>query len=331
MGNSGDLLEPEYQRIQPPSDSVNCLAVGAANSASNNWERADYSSIGPGRRPGYIKPDLLHFGGSDDETFKVFASSPVFGVYAIKGTSFAAPAALRLAAGIRAHFGPDLSTLVLKALLIHSAENENEHSQAEVGWGRIPNSLDSIVLCADRTVRVVYQGEIEATQSIRAEIPLPSIINLGKKKVGISATFCYASKLDVQDPGNYTRSGLDVTFRPHDKKIEIGSVNAKTKTFFSIQKGLTEQELRRDAHKWETTLNAKKNFLGNSLQNPVFDIHHVVRESGATSNLQNTLKYALVVTVTAPDVPDLYDKVVRAYTGKLKAFAPIIQIPIQNI
>lgn len=36
--------------------------------------------------------------------------------------------------------------------------------------------------------------------------------------VTITATFCFASATDPQDPLNYTRSGLEVRFRPHDRK-----------------------------------------------------------------------------------------------------------------
>jgi hypothetical protein len=36
--------------------------------------------------------------------------------------------------------------------------------------------------------------------------------------VEITATFCFATPTDPQDPLNYTRSGLEVRFRPHDKR-----------------------------------------------------------------------------------------------------------------
>jgi hypothetical protein len=40
------------------------------------------------------------------------------------------------------------------------------------------------------------------------------------------------------------------------------------------------------------------------------------------------IRYALVVTVRAARVPDLYDRVVRAFAGHLEALVPLIEIPV---
>ena len=66
---------------------------------------------------------------------------------------------MRLATGVRAHFGANINHLAIRALLIHTCE-KGEHNHKEIGWGRVARSLDDIVLCDDDTVRVVYQGEI---------------------------------------------------------------------------------------------------------------------------------------------------------------------------
>src|SRR5262249_18752605 len=131
------------------------------------------------------------------------------------GTSYASPASLRLAVGLRAHFGMRLGPLALKALLVHSAEAAG-HDRDEVGWGSIPNELDSFVVCEDGMVRVVYQGELSPSQYLRALVPLPDAALSGF--VRIRVTLCYASHTDPQDPGNYTRSGLDVVFRPDARR-----------------------------------------------------------------------------------------------------------------
>ena len=83
VGNDGEA-SPGLNRIQPPADGVNVLAVGAASSAGPTWERANYSCIGPGRSPGYVKPDGLCFGGSPTEPFKVL--SPSLSLSAANGT-----------------------------------------------------------------------------------------------------------------------------------------------------------------------------------------------------------------------------------------------------
>ena len=61
-GNTGEEPEdPVLQmwRVQVPSDCVNGLTVGASDRRSSNWARAPYSSKGPGRSPGIVKPDLV--------------------------------------------------------------------------------------------------------------------------------------------------------------------------------------------------------------------------------------------------------------------------------
>src|SRR5690606_37492403 len=59
VGNDGEGDPSIYaNRIQVPADCVNGLAIGACDVPDNNWKRANYSSIGPGRSPGLMKPDL---------------------------------------------------------------------------------------------------------------------------------------------------------------------------------------------------------------------------------------------------------------------------------
>ena len=60
-GNTGEEPDdPILQkwRVQVPSDCVNGLTVGASDRRDGNWARASYSSRGPGRSPGIVKPDV---------------------------------------------------------------------------------------------------------------------------------------------------------------------------------------------------------------------------------------------------------------------------------
>lgn len=326
VGNHGEKIYPE-SRIQVPSDAVNALAVGAADSRHSDWKRAAYSSVGAGRSPGRIKPDLVDFGGVSVEPFLVYDKNAAPNVAATAGTSFAAPAALRMAAGVRAHFGDRVGPLALKALLVHTADR-SEHPKEEVGHGRVQNSLGEIVLCGDGVVRVLYQGELSPAQYLRAPIPMPPIELQGF--VTVRATFCYASQTDPQDPGSYTRSGLDVTFRPHSGRFErADSADPTPKSFFTRGKYDREHELRNDAQKWETCMRAEKRFRGTSLSQPMFDIHYNAREEGGASRDRTRMRYALVVEVESPKTPDLYDQVVRAYAGQLEALQPIVGIPVK--
>lgn len=66
VGNTGEMDRASGNaRVQVPSDCVNSLGIGAADSSTADWRRAAYSSVGPGRSPGLIKPDVLSFGGGE--------------------------------------------------------------------------------------------------------------------------------------------------------------------------------------------------------------------------------------------------------------------------
>lgn len=333
VGNNGDgMAEYGLNRVQVPADCVNALAIGACDSPEERWSRASYSAIGPGRSPGIVKPDLSEFGGEVDRPFLVLSQDVEPHIMATRGTSFAAPSALRLATGIRAHFGENISNLAIRALLIHTAE-ESEHASSEVGWGRVARSLDDVVLCDDNMVRVVYQGHISPSKYIRAPIPFPEQELEGK--VEIKATLCFMSQTDPHHPGNYTQAGLEVTFRPDIEKFKADKqVHPNSDVFFgkkSVAAGMTELELRQDASKWENCLHAKKNKYGKSLRKPCFDIHYNSRLEGRDYRPNDSLAYALVVTVTTKDENiKLYDQVVREYATQLEALRPVLEIPIRS-
>lgn len=330
VGNTGESDRASgLNRIQVPADCVNALAIGAANSPGKKWERAPYSSVGPGRSPGMVKPDMVEFGGSLQRPFLVIAPTKAPQITSTGGTSFAAPSVLRLGIGLRAHFGPLLDALAIKALLIHCAE-PGEGTPAEIGRGRLARTLDDLVLCADDTVRVVYRGEITPSKYIRAPLPMPSASLIGRVKV--HATLCYACEVDPHHPGNYTRSGLEAIFRPHSGKRKTSSqVHADTRSFFGkTQRGMTEGELRADAWKWENCQHASNNFNAASLLEPVFDIHYNSRREGYNHKPTTKLPYALIVTVKAPQMADLYNQVVRRYATQLEAFRPVIEIPVRT-
>lgn len=325
VGNTGDLDHVSGNaRIQVPSDSVNGLCIGASDSRRRDWSRASYSSIGPGRRPGVVKPDILAFGGSAQEPFYVFATSKPNAI-PTAGTSFASPAALRVAAGVRAHFGSRISPLALKALLIHAAQN-HASGPVHTGWGKIPEDVEELVVCPDGVARVVYQGELTPSQILRAPIPLPDVSLPGKTT--IAATITYATPTDPQDPGSYTRAGLDVSFRPNSQDFYKDSTTPKSVPFFLSGDYASEEERRRKGYKWETVLHRSHNFR-RSLNDPAFEIHYVPREGGGSGSTAERIRYALVVTVSNRRITDLYDQVLRKYATYLEPMVPIVEVPIR--
>ena len=328
IGNNGHLDRGSGNaRVQVPADSVNCLSVGAADRSGPGWKRAWYSAVGPGRAPGLIKPDIVSFGGSPGEPFLCVDADGTLA--STSGTSFASPLAMRTALGVRALFGADISPLALKALLIHTAEQHSTaHDAAEHGRGRVSADLDGVVLCGDGEARILYQGELEPAKYLRAPIPLPP--DLPASLVSIAATVVYATDVDTADPGNYTRSGLDITFRPHRAKFNADGVTPCTDPFFKMSEYATEQQLRADAHKWDTVMCASKRKYASSLDAPVFDIHYIARDAGHQSAVSPKIRYAMVITVRCAKMPELYDRILSTYATHLEALSPKIDIRVET-
>ncbi len=329
-GNGGHRdSELRYDRVQVPSDCVNAMAIGSADSLDSEWSRAWYSSTGPGRSPGLVKPDALAFGGVEQAPFYFVHAANSSRSDSDLGTSYASPAALRLALGIRAHFGDRLTPMGIKALLVHATEDRGI-CKTECGWGRLPSDLESFVACPDGTARIVYQGELTPKQYLKALIPMPTEALSGN--VEIKTTLCYATPIDAAHPGNYTRAGMDVVFFPHDKRYDPESKTPgkiKSDPYFQLKEFSNEQELRHDAHKWETTLHRVRTKRAASLSNPAFTIHYNPREGGAPTGAAEKVRYALVVSVTCKNAKDLYDKISRRYATQIQPLTPLVQIPIR--
>jgi len=309
-------------RILVPADSVNALSVGASNSLHpSEWQRASYSASGPGRRPGIRKPDILAFGGSEEEPFNVITlNNDQIGTAQKWGTSFAAPLALRAAVGIRAILGEQISPLTAKALLIHNSKKNSTCLLNDVGWGCIPNKIKDLITCDDSSATILYQGKLKAGKLVRARIPLPNGNLNGLFR--IRATLCYVCQVDPQDADAYTKAGLTITFRPNKSKKRSGASNPNSKAFFSRDEYEPEEERRNDAGKWETVMHNEKSMLGTSLSEPMFDIHYVARDMGGQHRNAPDIPYALVLTIIANDHPNIYQDILEAYPS-LDAFVPL--------
>lgn len=305
VGNDGEKAWPE-SRVQPPSDMVNALAVGACDVTELGWDRSPYSSHGPGRSPGMVKPDGVGFGGSEKQPFVVY--NALTGQYAhTSGTSFSSPATLRTAIGVKVSLNSPLSLLAVRALMSHHATRPKTMLMSHVGHGRFPQSVDEVLTCDDNEVRVIYQGTLQAGQNLRALIPFPTLPLNGR--VTLRATLCFASHTDPEHAVNYTRAGLTVMLRP--KKSQ-----KKTTTFFSSSKMYTsELEARMDDQKWETTLKHEQRFNADTLDDPLFDITYGAREDGQSVDNETLppLPYAMVVTISAEDTPGVYNNIRQRY------------------
>lgn len=308
IGNDGDLPN-NFGRIQPPSDMVNSLSIGSADSKNATWCRAPYSCIGPGRSPGLVKPDGVIFGGTDNEPFYLY-SPLTHSVVGTMGTSYSAPYAMRVAAGVDALTDYNLNPATVKALLIHNAVIK-DHAQSEVGWGRFPHSPEEILECLDDEATIIFQGELKPNQHLRIPVTIPNTVDC--TWVHLKATFCVNAVTDPEHPLHYTRSGLDITFRANQKRKTEDQEHPDTKTFFS-DKNLyeTEEELREEAYKWETTISRHQRFKLSTLDEPVFDVKYHAREQGATpDNDLSPIKYSCILTIRTQGDTSLYNSILQ--------------------
>ncbi|HIF9214626.1 TPA: S8 family peptidase [Photobacterium damselae] len=309
IGNDGDL-NGDDARIQPPSDMVNSLAIGSCDSLNNDWKRSPFSCIGPGRSPGLIKPDGLMFGGGTNNFFPVY--SPItHKIVGTQGTSYSAPYAMRVAAGIDAITDIDLSPSTIKALMVHNTHS-NGISAIEAGWGKFPNSPEEVIECLDDEATIIYQGELTTSEHLRIPIPIPHGLNC--TWVHLKATFCINSQTDPEHPLHYTRGGLDIVFRSNDSKFKNEDSEHPNPTSFFTCGSLypDEHELREDAHKWETCISRQQRFKKTTLVNPMFDVRYQGREQGGSpSSALEPIKYSLILTVRAEGDNNLYNSVLQ--------------------
>jgi Subtilase family len=318
VGNNGDADHATgLDRVQPPSDGVNVLGIGAVDSEGPSWRRTSYSAIGPSRSPGLITPDCGGFGGDEHEPFFVLSEGSPLVAVPDWGTSYATPYVARMAIGVRASLGPVVNPLALKALLLHACEHR-PRELTEVGWGRVPGELEELMTCPSGVVRVIYQGYLESKRYLRAGIPIPRSRIPGK--VVLKATLCIATGIDSQNPLQYTRSGLEVFFRRDRDNVKPGKKNPVSTSFFTAPKvGVV---VKSNAHEWETVRQGRRSMVGATLKNPAFDIHFNPRQAGHDVTETITIPYAMVVSIEAPHVRDFYDQIVNRYRLQLKPLRP---------
>jgi hypothetical protein len=305
VGNNG-ALQNELGRIQPPGDAVNSFAIGAADSEAPRWQKAPYSAFGPGRSPGYVKPDAVAFGGSAAFPFQLYSPQMQQRI-GVAGTSYASPLTLRTAAGVDALSRGVFRPVTLQALLINSCEfnARKKHTRPDVGWGRIRHIPEDIIETPPDVVRIVYQGVTRPGMPQIARIPVPKDLP-ADLKIKIGATFVYRAPVDPAHAANYTRAGLWVR-----------SYAAKGRPLSLFGSGMyrTEASLRKDGQRWDTVLSAVRSIDAGKLDDPYFHINYQVRDEGeaVASKDADPLPYALIVTIEAPGANDLLARIQQQY------------------
>lgn len=328
VGNHGDLDDAlQLNRIQPPSDAINAVAVGSATSRRRGWQKADYSCVGPGRLCGRIKPDLMAFGGCEDEPFGCVGPGTAPSRYDTMGTSFASPSAMRTAGMVFAALADQINAVSLKALLVHGSRCDDGDPR-QVGHGILPVGLAELLTSEGDAAKILFQGQLTAGRFVRHLIPTPAEF---RGMVELTATLCFATPTDAKFPASYSRSGIHPTFRPNSNNTS--GDRPAPQPLFSQVRVFGASESRKDAHLWDTALKAHRVMRPATLQDPSIELHYNHRVEGQVapgdSQAHQTIPYALVLTVRARQMPDLYDQIRSRFAAHLQVLVPRFEIPLR--
>jgi hypothetical protein len=174
---------------------------------------------------------------------------------------------------------------------------------AEVGHGRFLLEPLELLSCGDREATVIYEGQVEPGKPIGVLLPWPSGSVHGRIK--IRATLLYFTDVDLAHPINYTRAGVEARLRR--------SPGGTTVSFFSKSKlyNNSEQQMRADAHKWETLVSKEIGVNGDTMSDPTLELIYRARAEGMPiSNAKlDPLPYVLIISVSTNAEPDYYNRV----------------------
>ncbi len=333
VGNDG-AAGAGMNRIQAPADLVNGLGVGAYTERKNGKIHAPYSCQGPGRECAKLKPDVAAFGGCDQRPIHLVAVAPGIKVLSA-GTSFASPIVAALGGQAVESFERG-TALLARALLIHAAAHPDDEPDNFLGHGIVPANLDGLLRCDEKTVTIVFQGDIAAKKMVKLPIMLPpNLVTSGK--VSVKWTVAALPPIAPNHPSDYTAMCIEDTFYPNSQvftftpKREAVGVKAKRlhtlgdaaevkalladgwkKSVLSVSESGNQypsEGERRVQYKWEAIVRRSKSKWATSLHEPFLVLHAIPRH-GAT----NRLEYAAIITISAPKFPgDLYDAVIRKF------------------
>jgi hypothetical protein len=345
VGNSGDSQIDYLHRMQPPSDMVNGLAVGAFSENEGVRYRAPYSCIGPGREGSKLKPDLVAFGGCLKNPIHLINLDPGKKIL-LQGTSFASPLVASYAAQLIGLSDDVLNPLVARAMLIHSTRLQtNDPHNNEIGHGTLTSSVNEIVTCKKNSYTLIYQGELTPGKYTEFQIPWMSEFTTGK--VNFSWTSVILSEIDSGSPDDYTSTCTMLSFYPHSKKYKFAKdgvtrtvdLNANpeegellltdgwVKNNFPVTETTdlpyeTEEELRTNM-KWDTVDCRNTTKKVQNIFEPTFHIHTLSRGKSYSGD---KVKFALILTVEIADESvDLYSKIINKYDALVA-----LQLSVQN-
>jgi hypothetical protein len=347
-GNDGDGDRVTgLHRVQIPGDMVNGLGVGASNvpPPESPWERAEYSSMGPGRHGNRVQPAGLQFGGEGQREVPLLTGDG--SITGNVGTSFAAPLVTHALSHLTTLL-PKPTASVLRAFAVHFAEQKKRgHTFEEHGYGRLPMSFEPHLNCSADEAHVLFEDVIDSGDLFGYRIPIPSDVD---GPVELLITLAYASPIEASQPTEYTRVSLDMALRPHQflhgfnppagsglrrqtcdfrtddaaALLRSGWMMSQEPVTRSLGSGPRSPEIDlRDAGKWETVRRRRIRLRPGEFENPRIELSYVARSGGRLVHESSPVRFALLVTMRDQSHGgQLYD-LVETQFPTLRALAPI--------
>ena len=218
-------------RIAQSADSIRSLVVGSISGEKHIYDLVDtnmpspFTRVGPG--PSYIvKPDLVHVGGSvglHNGRF-IFHGVPSLSqngdIIRDCGTSFSTPRVSRIASELEYSMNEEFDSLMIKALLIHSAkypQNSNMDMSEKVrqmGYG-VPENVRSILFNSPNEITLVLRDTLERGNFIEMfDFPFPKklVDERGYFRGQVILTLVNNPIVKSSQASEYCQSDLEIAF-----------------------------------------------------------------------------------------------------------------------
>lgn len=338
IGNTGQE-QGIARRMQTPADAVNNLAVTAFTDLFGDHQTAAYSSIGPGREGGKMKPDISGHGGSENNDPILTLSTSEWFLNEQQGTSFAAPLVARLLTMALWRF-PELNVLDLRAavtqyLALNFDRGRDIYFDSK---GELSSDVERLIEAAPNEFRIKYTGELTAGADVLMNVPIPEYFQ--DKTIELTWTTAVKTDVDPSRPDAYTKFGIEDTLYPDADKYEF--YNKETKKVqrqrtddeeavqVLLENGFTQRQQpvahdkaylttpnpldskdeasRRRQLKWDTVKSQKLNVRVNSLNRPFIKLHALSRDAS-----HERVSYSVILSIRGKNDLGLYQRTLSRF------------------
>jgi hypothetical protein len=227
------------KKIPESADSVRAVVVGSIANKKGTYDLAEINEPSPftriGRGPAsIIKPDVVHYGGNAgiDPNGKIVTTgvnsfSTNGNIVANVGTSFSTPRVTSILAGLQTEIDEEFDSLLLKGLLIHSANYSENISMPmsekinQMGFGK-PKNVKEILYNDENEITLILRDTLPKGQFIDIQdFPFPESLKKDDYYYGqVFVTIVYDSILEASQGSEYCQSNLKVRFGSYDEKFD---------------------------------------------------------------------------------------------------------------